>query len=106
MKANYSQTERYNAARKRVKEIKGFYIHLLVYVLVNLFLIFGSSRDGALPERITNPANFITAGFWGIGILAHGAGVFGGGLLLGRKWEEKKIAEFLEKEKREMKKWE
>ena len=27
----------YERARKRVKEIKGFYIHALVYVLVNFF---------------------------------------------------------------------
>lgn len=106
METDQSQTERYKAAKKRVKEIKGFYIHLLVYVMVNLFLIFGSSRDGSLWDRITDPSSFITAGFWGIGLFAHAAGVFGGGLLLGQKWEEKKIAEYLEKEKREMKKWE
>lgn len=106
MEANYSETERYKAARKRVKEIKGFYVHLLVYVLVNLFLILGSFRDGNLMERVTDPANYITAGLWGIGLLAHAASVFGGGLILGRRWEEKKIAEYLEKEKREMKKWE
>lgn len=106
MESDLSQSQRYKSAQKRVKEIKGFYIHFLIYVLVNLFLILGSSRNESLLEQLTDPANYITAGFWGIGLLAHAAGVFGGGFLLGRKWEEKKIAEYLEKEKKEMKKWE
>lgn len=106
MEAQNSQAERYKAAQKRVKEIKGFYVHLLVYILVNLFLIFGSFRDVNIIDRLTDTSNYLTAGFWGLGLLAHAVGVFGGGFFLGRKWEEKKIAEYLEKEKKEMKKWE
>ena len=32
--------QEYYMAYKRVKRIKGFYVHFIVYVLVNLFLIF------------------------------------------------------------------
>ena len=31
---------RYQQAKKRVKQLKGFYVHLLVYVLVNAIIIF------------------------------------------------------------------
>jgi len=35
--------------------------------------------------------------FWGIGIIWHAIGVFG---KLGKNWEEKKIKELMEKDKR------
>ena len=48
--------------------------------------------------------NFITAFFWGIGLLAHGLSVFLPGMILGNNWEERKIRELMEKEKNN--KWE
>ncbi len=36
--AQMDEQARYEKARKRVEEIKGFYTHLLTYVLVNLAL--------------------------------------------------------------------
>jgi len=32
---NFNRDERYEIAVKRVKSIKGFYVHLIVYILVN-----------------------------------------------------------------------
>lgn len=106
MRQNNSKDELYKMAHKRVKEIKGFYLHLLVYLLVNAFLIVAASRDGDFFAEVKDVSNYITALFWGIGVIAHAASVFGSGLILGKKWEEKKIKELLEKEKLEMKKWE
>lgn len=106
METKYIEDDRYKSAQKRVKEIKGFYVHFMVYLLVNLFIITGSSWDRGFFEGFLDPANYITALFWGIGIVAHWAAVFGSGLFLGRKWEENKIKEFMEKEKQEKKKWE
>lgn len=106
MDAKYLDNDRYKSAQKRVKEIKGFYVHLLVYLLVNLFIITGSSRGRGVFEGFLDPSNYITALFWGIGIAAHWASVFGSNIFLGRKWEEKKIQEFMDQEKQERKKWE
>ncbi len=39
MERNYNEREQYESAKKRVKEIKEFYSHLLAYVVVNLFLM-------------------------------------------------------------------
>lgn len=102
---NFNPDERYNLAYKRVKRIKGFYVHALVYVLVNLFIICGNYYN----NPVNNPnfwswVNFNTALFWGIGLLAHGLSVFGRNIFFGQNWEEKKIQEFMEKEKSE--KWE
>jgi len=102
---NYKSDERYDLAYKRVKRIKGFYVHALVYVLVNLFII-ASNFDNNWFDRgvVFRWETFSTALFWGIGLLAHGLSVFGRNLFFGQNWEERKIQEFMEKEKSE--KWE
>jgi hypothetical protein len=41
--------EEYYIAYKRVKRIKGFYTHFIVYVLVNLYLIFNSGSRCTTP---------------------------------------------------------
>ena len=97
---NFNPNDRYNLAYKRVKRIKGFYVHALVYVLVNLFIIASrysiSSFDSGDFFRWDT---FSTALFWGIGLLAHGMSVFGRNLFFGQNWEEKKIQQFMEKYK-------
>ncbi len=102
---NFNPDERYDLAYKRVKRIKGFYVHALVYVLVNVFLI-GSIyfKSDAGSQVFYKWETFSTALFWGIGLLAHGLSVFGRNIFFGDHWEEKKIHEFMEKEK--TKKWE
>ena len=66
----------YERARKRVKEIKGFYIHALVYVLVNLFLILSTSIKYDSFETFFKQNQFWGIGLWGIGLFAHGLSVF------------------------------
>jgi hypothetical protein len=102
---NYNPDDRYNLAYKRVKRIKGFYIHALVYVFVNLFIVASSySKNSFDTEVFLRWETFSTALFWGIGLVAHGISVFGRNLFFGQNWEERKIQEFMEKEKSE--KWE
>ena len=101
-----SPDELYNLAYKRVKRIKGFYIHALIYLLVNASGIFVRTNG----ELFLNPRNFWswetwdTTIFWGIGLVAHGMSVFGRDLFFGSDWEQKKIQEFMDKDKTN--KWE
>ena len=102
---NISSDDRYNVAFKRVKRIKGFYVHLLVYLLVNAYGIFGDYFGNRSENEIFwSWATFSTAFFWGIGLFAHGMSVFGRNIFFGDNWEEKKIQELIEKDKNE--KWE
>ena len=87
----------YERARKRVKEIKGFYIHDLVYVLVNLFLILSTSIKYDSFETFFQQNQFWGIGLWGIGLFAHGLSVFLPNFILGKNWEEKKIRELMER---------
>lgn len=100
-----SPDARYDIAYKRVKRIKGFYTHLIVYLCVNGFIIFVNSNDLSPGESYFKMENFFTAFFWGIGLLAHGLSVFGHLFFFGSDWEEKKIQEFMDKDKNNNK-WE
>lgn len=103
---NYNDNfdERYQAAEKRVKRIKGFYTHLLAYVAVNIMIVFLNISNLKAGESYFQFENFFTAFFWGIGLLAHGVSVFGHHLIFGKEWEEKKIKELMNKDKQE--RWE
>lgn len=95
----------YEMAYRKVKKIKGFYIHLMVYVLVNAFIIISSmNRNSFQNGDFLNWQTYSTALFWGIGLVAHGLSVFGRNIFFGENWEEKKIKQFMDKEKSQ--KWE
>jgi hypothetical protein len=102
---NFNPDARYELAYKKVKRIKGFYVHAMVYVLVNAFIIVSSYNRSELGTEIFfRWETFSTALFWGIGLVAHGMSVFGRDLFFGADWEERKIKEFMDKDKSQ--KWE
>lgn len=79
-------------ARKRARAKIGFYVHLVVYVVVNAFLV--------LLWYFMNPE--IVAGIpwfiyplvgWGVGLVAHGVFTFYGG----NGWEDSMTERELEK---------
>ncbi len=91
----------YEMALKKVKKIKGFYIHLTVYVIVNTFIIISTINKSAIGNEIFFKwETFSTAFFWGIGLLAHAFSVFAPSFILGDKWEERKIQELMDKDKK------
>lgn len=76
--------ELYKKARERVNEIRGFYTHLIVYIIINAVFIYFIGRTWL----------WVTA-FWGMGLIFQLVNTF----LLGKEWEEKKIKEYIEREK-------
>jgi hypothetical protein len=103
METNYIEKERYERAVKRVKQIKGFYTHALVYVVINIAIVILNVQSLKPGESYFQIQNFFTAFFWGIGLAAHGLSTFMPEWIMGKNWEERKIKEFMEKEKS---KWE
>jgi hypothetical protein len=90
------ERERYDIAKERVEQLRGFYTHVLVYVLVNtglfLFNFFTDRRE----------LWFLFPLFgWGIGIVAHGASVFGPRRWWGSEWQERKIKEIMDRDGRD-----
>lgn len=90
----------YTEAKKRVKQIKGFYTHLIVYVIVNIFIFVANVKDLPTGENLLQWKNLATPFFWGIGLLGHVANVFLPNFLLGKEWEQRKINELMEQEKK------
>ncbi len=91
---NQQQSEAYNKAKSRVKEIKGFYNHLAVFLIVNA-VIAGIVwyYDGPIWFTLL----FATGG-WAIGLLAHLMKTFQWNPFLSSNWEQRKLKELLEKE--------
>lgn len=85
-------TMQYEKAVKRVRALKSFYIHLIVYVAVNIGLIGINMMSSAETLWFIYPLLG-----WGIGIAAHGLSVVSQGTLLGAEWEEKQIEKYLKK---------
>ena len=88
---NKKLDKRYIKAKKRIDDLKEFYIHLITFIVMNAFLIF---------------VNYVTYWEykwfwyslfgWGIGLVMHFFVTFG----YGPDWEERKIKEFMEKDNR------
>jgi len=102
---DFKKEESYIRAKKKLDKIVGFYWHLGVYVVVNLFLIILIASNLDEGESFWSFGPFATPFFWGIGLLFHFLGVFGSGLLFGKNWEERKIKEFMDKDKEEVQKY-
>ena len=103
---NYKEEERYFRAKKKVENIKGFYVHALIYSVINivlLVLIYSAYDD---KSEFINLGTFSTALGWGIGLVIHAIGVFGKDLLFSANWEAKKMEEFIKEEESNNHKWE
>lgn len=85
--------QRYQRARSRVEQLKGFYTHLTVFVLVNTFLFLLNLFSGG------GWWFYWPLLGWGIGIVAHALSVFAGSGGLTQEWEERKIRELMEQDR-------
>ncbi|MFI2744131.1 2TM domain-containing protein [Zhouia sp. PK063] len=102
---SYSEEDRYARAKHRVRRIRSFYRHLMVYIAVNLFiLLYGYfTSDSNLPAYFSDRNNYYTILFWGIGLGIHAISVFGMDRLFSKDWEDRKIRNFVEEDR---KRWE
>lgn len=96
MEANFTERERYYEAQKKVVEIRKFYEHLTIFLLTNPIVI--------AVNLITSPEYLwcLWCLFgWGIPIILHGLKAFGRSPFFNREWEERKIKEIMEEEKKQ-----
>ncbi len=105
-----NKTDKMIRAKKHVDELKGFYIHLLVYTLVNIFItsvtVIARINDGeSFGEAFFSFGSFSTAIFWGIGLAFHAAKVYNFSPFFSKDWEESQIQKYIEKDKSEAEKF-
>ena len=87
------QHPRYEEARRHAQDVRGFYTHLVIYILVNAGLIAMNFLE--IRTRIWFGWPLLG---WGIGLAAHGLWVFAFSGWLGPQWEERKIREYLDRQ--------
>ena len=86
------ESEEYKRAKMRVDEVRGFWSHLAVYIIVNLGIF--------IVNMLTTPHQlwfYWSLLGWGIGLLAHGFHVFCAQGIFGKDWEERQIKKYMDK---------
>jgi len=91
---DFYQQEKYRRAKERLKLIKDFYGNLISYCIVIPILIWINYRTSDFPWVI-----FPIIG-WGIGVVTHAMEAYGFNPFFGKAWEERKIREFMDEEKK------
>ncbi|KOS08116.1 hypothetical protein AM493_20245 [Flavobacterium akiainvivens] len=86
-------------AYRRVAQLRSFYTHLAIYILINIALL--------LPYFMLNIAAIfwqrcfiIMIGVAGLGVLGHAMWVFGPKFFLPSKWESRKMKQFKDESER------
>ena len=88
----YISEKKYQRAKKRVEALKGFYVHITIYLIMIPVFIYLNFRSTGFPWAI-----FPIVG-WGFGVMGHAMEVFNYNPFLGKDWEERKMKEFMDKE--------
>ena len=88
-------------AKKRVQQIKGFHVHLAVFIVINGGLLLGLALRG--PESEWHV--MWSPGLWALGLGFHALHVYCPNWLLGRSWEERQIQKYMAEEERQAEKF-
>ena len=101
-----AEQEKYKKAKKRVEEIKGFYVHLAVYLVINsailIIIYLATLEEGA---QFWTFGHFSTLIFWGVGLAFHAAFTFDVNPFFGKKWEARQIKKYMDKDREDSKKF-
>jgi hypothetical protein len=68
-------------------------------VFVNGYLLAMIYRGLDADENMFEYGHFATPFFWGIGLAFHWFGVFGKNIVFSKEWEDRKMKEFMDKDK-------
>lgn len=93
-------------AQKRMERIRDFYMHLTIYITVNVLFVIFWYFDSFMPETFWEPAFFMMIGAAGFAVLAHALLVFGAKYILPKSWEDKQYQKLLNKENQQTTKYE
>lgn len=98
----------YLKAKQKVDRIRGFYIHLTSYVIVNIAIstwkIIRNLNNGeTFSEAFFDFSTFIVWIAWGIGVVFHALAVFSSIMPFARQWEDKKLNQFIIEEEEKLK---
>jgi two-component system, LytTR family, sensor kinase len=90
----YMDEKRYQKAKERVEAVKGFYGNLIAFCVIIPILAVINHKTTSFPWVI-----FPFLG-WGFGLITHGMEAFGYNPIWGKRWEDRKLRELMEKDER------
>ena len=107
MKTVKTNPTSFQKAKKRLEQLKSFYTHLSIFLIVNIVLVvaYFFSKQSIFQE----PTNkefinwvdwnvLLTPLIWGVFLIAHAFCVFQWRLPFLKRWEERQINKIMEKE--------
>jgi hypothetical protein len=105
MNREEEMNQRYQRAKKRTEQLRKFYKHLVTYVIVNMFISGYKineymDRGDTFEEAFLNLDTFIVWIVWGAFVLLQAVKTFRPGIVMGVDWEERKIREIMNENKR------
>ncbi|WP_299103523.1 2TM domain-containing protein [uncultured Winogradskyella sp.] len=95
------EEEYYRKAKDKVKRVKSFYLHLGLYIVVvllllyNLYIVSGPYKNNIISLDLSIIV------IWTVIIVMHGLNVFKRKQIFKKSWEDKKIEGFLKEDKEE-----
>lgn len=101
---------KYKKAEKRMKQLKGFYIHLVIYIVINTFISINRvimhyyNNDDSWTEALWQTDTFSVWLFWGIGLAFHAAKTFNFNPFFSKDWEKRQIEKYMNEDKDEFRK--
>ncbi|WP_109300315.1 2TM domain-containing protein [Aquimarina sp. AU474] len=99
---DFNTEQAYKQAKLRLKEERVFYVHVGVYITINIaFIIFFLTSKQYLDNWSFWWLSALRPFLWGIGILCHGLWTFRRNIkwlkntIYSKRWEEHKITEIM-----------
>ncbi|WP_298424405.1 2TM domain-containing protein [uncultured Kordia sp.] len=98
-----SYSDAYLRAKQKVENLRGFYVHLIIYVVVNSFITWQQVNEyivkgKTLAQAFQDEGTYMLWIVWGLGLVLHGFNVFVTNGVFGQKWEERKIKQYMNEE--------
>ena len=96
---------RYQRAKKRTEELRKFYKHLVTYIIVNVFISGYKINEymdhgDTFEEALFTLDTYVVWFVWGALVVLQAVRTFRPSIIMGADWEERKIREFMNKNKR------
>ncbi|GGW40475.1 2TM domain-containing protein [Arenibacter certesii] len=106
---NFDDNKR-KRAKRRIEELKGFYVHLVIFIVINLSIsinkILRNIREGeTLWEAFWDFGTFAVWIFWGVGLVFHASKTCNYNPFFTKKWEERQVKKFMEEDRKESEKY-
>ena len=90
------ENNKLDRAKKRLTQLKGFYIHFSIYLTINAIILTNFYiRSVETTYDFWSIPTFLTAIFWGVGVLLHGANTFRALPFYTKNWERRQIEKMM-----------